>query len=46
MTYTPAQLTADTHVFRLTRALGWIPAKANREQAFLHLDTRIPPAFK
>ena len=47
----------DTHVarhspicidkkFRITKALGWIPPKANREQAFAHLDARIPENLK
>lgn len=36
----------DTHVFRLTKALGWIPQKATREQAHMHLDARIPEDVK
>lgn len=36
----------DTHVFRLSRALGWIPPRANREQAHAHLDTRVPDDIK
>jgi endonuclease III len=36
----------DTHVFRLSQMLGWIPASANRIQAQAHLDDRIPDALK
>jgi len=36
----------DTHVFRITKALGWVPQKANRETTFQHLDVRIPAENK
>jgi endonuclease-3 len=36
----------DTHVFRLSKLLGWLPAKANRINAQAHLDARIPGEFK
>lgn len=36
----------DTHVYRLTRLLGWIPAKANRVLAQAHLDARVPAHLK
>ncbi|KAG6498433.1 hypothetical protein ZIOFF_046346 [Zingiber officinale] len=36
----------DTHVFRITRDIGWIPIKANREQAYIHLNNRIPNHLK
>ena len=36
----------DTHVFRLSNLLGWIPAKANRITAQAHLDARIPGELK
>ncbi|KAJ9114407.1 hypothetical protein QFC20_001550 [Naganishia adeliensis] len=36
----------DTHVHRLCTWLGWIPGKASRDQAFSHLDTRIPDEHK
>jgi endonuclease III len=26
--------------------LGWVPAKANREQTFAHLDARVPEDLK
>ena len=36
----------DTHVFRLSKLLGWVPAKANRITAQAHLDVRIPGELK
>ncbi|CDZ97448.1 NTH [Phaffia rhodozyma] len=36
----------DTHVFRLSKQLGWVPAKANRETTYEHLDVRIPGELK
>ncbi|TFK85997.1 DNA glycosylase [Polyporus arcularius HHB13444] len=36
----------DTHVFRLSRILGWVPAKADRVTAQAHLDLRIPDDLK
>ena len=36
----------DTHVFRLSKLLGWIPAKSNRISAQAHLDLRIPGELK
>ncbi|KAK4698738.1 endonuclease III, partial [Phenoliferia sp. Uapishka_3] len=36
----------DTHIFRITRTLGWIPAHATRETAFQHLDVLIPDDLK
>ncbi|XP_020259386.1 putative DNA glycosylase At3g47830 isoform X2 [Asparagus officinalis] len=36
----------DTHVFRIAKALGWIPMKADREKAYLHLNKRIPDELK
>ena len=32
----------DTHVFRISGLLGWVPRGANRETAQAHLDVRIP----
>lgn len=29
------------HVFRITKALGWTPSRADRESAFQHLDVRV-----
>ncbi|KAI0687536.1 DNA glycosylase [Earliella scabrosa] len=36
----------DTHVFRLSRLLGWVPQKADRVTAQAHLDLRIPDDLK
>ncbi|KAK7978639.1 DNA glycosylase [Apiospora saccharicola] len=41
----------DTHVYRLTGLLGWLPTKGgkvtcNREQAQAHLDARVPAEDK
>lgn len=38
--------TARSHVFRITKSLGWIPAKADRETAFHHLNNRVTPKLK
>lgn len=36
----------DTHVYRITKSLGWLPEEANREKAYLHLNSRIPNDLK
>ncbi|KIY67321.1 DNA glycosylase [Cylindrobasidium torrendii FP15055 ss-10] len=36
----------DTHVFRLSKSLGWVPPSADRVLAQAHLDLRIPPELK
>ncbi|KAL1660927.1 DNA glycosylase [Schizophyllum commune] len=36
----------DTHVFRLSKLLGWVPPKADRVQTQAHLDLRIPGDLK
>lgn len=36
----------DTHVLRICKQVGWIPTRASREQAYLHLDRRVPAALK
>ncbi|OVA16252.1 HhH-GPD domain [Macleaya cordata] len=36
----------DTHVFRITKAMGWVPASSDREKAYLHLNKRIPNELK
>lgn len=41
-----ASFAVDTHVHRLCSWLGWIPPKATRDQAFFHLDTKIPDQHK
>jgi len=32
----------DTHVHHITTALGWCPVKASREQAYEHLNLKVP----
>ncbi|KAI0028005.1 DNA glycosylase [Vararia minispora EC-137] len=36
----------DTHVFRLSRLLGWVPTAADRVRAQAHLEARLPAALK
>ncbi|KAL3698953.1 hypothetical protein R1sor_016975 [Riccia sorocarpa] len=36
----------DTHVFRISKALGWVPESADREKTYLHLNQRIPDHLK
>ncbi|KAF5331278.1 hypothetical protein D9611_013073 [Ephemerocybe angulata] len=36
----------DTHVYRLSKLLGWVPGKADRVRAQAHLDKRIPDELK
>ncbi|CAM6120624.1 unnamed protein product [Calypogeia fissa] len=36
----------DTHVFRISKMLGWVPEQADREKAYLHLNQRIPDSLK
>lgn len=37
----------DTHVFRLSKWLGWVPAEgATRESTYAHCDARVPDELK
>jgi len=36
----------DTHVYRLSKVLGWVPDKADRVLAQAHLDRRVPDKIK
>ncbi|KAL6861739.1 hypothetical protein ACP4OV_017439 [Aristida adscensionis] len=36
----------DTHVLRITKAMGWVPATASREKAYIHLNSKIPDDLK
>lgn len=36
----------DTHIFRLSKSLGWVPQKAGREETYGHLDIKIPAEYK
>tara|TARA_B100000795_G_scaffold245576_1_gene210765 strand:+ start:50 stop:1048 length:999 start_codon:yes stop_codon:yes gene_type:complete len=41
-----AEFPVDTHVWRITKALGWVPQAASREKAYEHLNRRIPDDVK
>ncbi|PIL22993.1 hypothetical protein GSI_14300 [Ganoderma sinense ZZ0214-1] len=41
-----ASFPVDTHVFRLSRLLGWVPPRADRVTAQAHLDLAIPDGLK
>ncbi|KAI1802712.1 DNA glycosylase [Daldinia bambusicola] len=41
-----ASFAVDTHVYRLTGMMGWRPASASRDEAFSHLDARVPDPLK
>lgn len=32
----------DTHVWRISKKLGWVPAKANRDDTYRHMNIRVP----
>ncbi|KAI0125233.1 DNA glycosylase [Xylariales sp. AK1849] len=36
----------DTHVFRMSRWLGWVPQKTNEDNTFSHLEVRCPEHMK
>jgi hypothetical protein len=36
----------DTHVWRLTKDLGWVPPKANEIKTFAHCQVRVPEEYK
>ena len=36
----------DTHVLRMSGWLGWIPVGANMDDAFHHLDSKVPDELK
>lgn len=36
----------DTHVWRISKRLGWVPPSASREKTYEHLNRRIPDAIK
>lgn len=36
----------DTHVWRISKKLRWIPESASREQAYLYLNSRVPGDIK
>lgn len=36
----------DTHVWRISKRLGWVPQSATREQTYMHLNGRVPGSIK
>lgn len=36
----------DTHVFEISKAIGWVPTAADRNKTYLHLNQRIPNELK
>ncbi|GAQ89783.1 hypothetical protein KFL_005620010 [Klebsormidium nitens] len=36
----------DTHVWRISKRLGWVPQTADREATYLHLNQRVPDDVK
>lgn len=36
----------DTHVWRIAKRLGWVPARASRDEAYEHLNMRVPDDIK
>lgn len=41
-----ASFPVDTHVFRLSKLLTWVPARADRVSAQAHLELRVPDELK
>ncbi|KAE9602608.1 putative uracil-DNA glycosylase [Lupinus albus] len=36
----------DTHIFEIAKTIGWVPAVADRNKTYLHLNRRIPNELK
>ncbi|CAN1777519.1 Putative DNA glycosylase At3g47830 [Linum perenne] len=36
----------DTHVFEISKAIGWVPSEADRNKTYVHLNRRIPDDLK
>ena len=41
-----AEFPVDTHVLHIAKKLNWLPADASREQAYEHLNRRVPDECK
>lgn len=41
-----AEFPVDTHVWRISRQLGWVPAVATRETTYEHMNLRVPDPLK
>ena len=36
----------DTHVWHITKKLGWVPPTCSRESCYEHLNSRVPDSLK
>ena len=41
-----AEFPVDTHVWRISKALGWVAPAATHDQAYAHLNERVPTDIK
>lgn len=41
-----AEFPVDTHVWRISRQMGWVPRSADRNATYAHLNARVPDAVK
>lgn len=41
-----AEFPVDTHVWEISKQLGWVAAGASREQTYEHLNARVPDDIK
>lgn len=41
-----AEFPVDTHVWHITKKLGWVPPTCSRESCYEHLNNRIPDSLK
>jgi endonuclease-3 len=41
-----AEFPVDTHVWHITKKLGWVPPSCSRETCYEHLNSRVPDEFK
>ncbi|KAL4430892.1 hypothetical protein ABPG75_006148 [Micractinium tetrahymenae] len=39
-------MAVDTHVWEITKALGWVPSNASRDQAYDHLNELVPEELR
>ncbi|KAI5683549.1 hypothetical protein M9H77_04777 [Catharanthus roseus] len=36
----------DTHIFQISKSIGWLPAMSDLKKAYIHLNSRIPDDLK
>jgi len=41
-----AEFPVDTHVWKLSLSLGWVPRSASRDQTYAHLNAIVPGELK